>query len=111
MSKITCTSPIDGSVYVEKDVQSKQEIESLLYAARKAQLKWAETDLMDRISLVKAAVSKLEDMNDDIVIEIAHQMGKLVIGAALKQAAQPAVRAQIVGDLLAPRSPALEGQG
>ncbi|MBT7581620.1 MAG: aldehyde dehydrogenase family protein [Kordiimonadaceae bacterium] len=78
VSKITCTSPIDGSVYVEKDVQSKQEIENLLKAARTAQIKWVATGLNDRISLVKAAVSKLEDMNDEIVTELAHQMGRPV---------------------------------
>lgn len=78
MSKITCTSPIDGSIYVEKDVQSKEEIESLLNTARSAQLKWAKTDLNERISLVKAAVAKLEEMNDEIVVELAHQMGRPV---------------------------------
>lgn len=78
MSKITCTSPIDGSVYIEKDCQSAAEVEPLLVKARSAQIKWAKTDLNERISLVKAAVAKLEEMNDEIVIELAHQMGRPV---------------------------------
>ena len=76
MSKITCVSPIDGSVYAERDVQSKAEIESLLKTARAAQINWAETDLDKRISLVERAIAKLEDMNDEIVLELAHQMGR-----------------------------------
>ena len=78
MSKITCVSPIDGSVYAEKNIQSKAEIESLLKTARAAQGKWAETDLDKRISLVELAIAKLEDMNDEIVLELAHQMGRPV---------------------------------
>ena len=78
MSKITCISPIDGSIYAERDVQSKAEIEGLLKTARAAQSKWAETDLDKRISLVERVITKLEDMNDEIVLELAHQMGRPV---------------------------------
>lgn len=78
MSKITCISPIDGSVYAQRDIQTKAEIEDLLKMARTAQSEWAKTDLKKRITLVEAAITKLEDMNDEIVIELAHQMGRPV---------------------------------
>ncbi|MBT5187844.1 MAG: aldehyde dehydrogenase family protein [Kordiimonadaceae bacterium] len=76
MSKITCTSPIDSSVYKEVNVQSKAEIEVLLETTHSAQLKWCELTLEKRIELVEAGVANLEKINDEIVIELAHQMGR-----------------------------------
>lgn len=34
MSKLTCISPIDGSVYAERDVQSATEIKAIVATAR-----------------------------------------------------------------------------
>lgn len=78
MARLTCISPIDGSVYAERDVQSKSEIESLLKASRVAQKLWAKTDLEKRIAIVEKAIAKLEDMNGEIVLELAHQIGRPV---------------------------------
>lgn len=78
MSKLTCISPIDGSVYVERDLHSKAEIETLLNGAREAQKSWANTALEARVAIVEKAIAALENMNDEIVVELAHMMGRPV---------------------------------
>lgn len=78
MSKLTCISPIDGSVYAERETQSKSEVQSLLKETRNAQKLWAKTALKDRIAIVEKAIVALEDMNDEIVLELAHLMGRPV---------------------------------
>ncbi|MDG1859678.1 MAG: aldehyde dehydrogenase family protein [Emcibacteraceae bacterium] len=78
MSKLTCTSPIDGSVFIERETQSKSEIQNLLLDTRKAQKIWAKTDLKERITIVEKALVALEEMNGEIVIELAHLMGRPV---------------------------------
>ncbi len=76
MSKLTCISPIDGSVYATRNLQSSAEIKSLINTARSAQKTWAATDLNTRIESVKNAIDALEAMNDEIVLELAHMMGR-----------------------------------
>ena len=78
MSKLTCISPIDGSVYVERNQHSKSEIEILLTNASEVQKSWATAALETRVSLVEKAIKALENMNDEIVIELAHMMGRPV---------------------------------
>ncbi len=78
MSQLTCISPIDGSVFATRDIQSKAQIQSIVKAARSAQKKWAKYDLDKRIAIVENAITKLEEANDDIVIELAHLMGRPV---------------------------------
>ena len=41
-----------------------------------AQSTWAERPLAERIALVQAGVAKIGEMNDEIVPELAHQMGR-----------------------------------
>lgn len=78
MPNLTCISPIDGSVYAQRHIQSKTEVQNLIDKARDAQIKWANTTLDKRIAIVEGAVAKLEEMNDDIVVELAHMMGRPV---------------------------------
>ncbi len=78
MTKITCISPIDGSVVAERDVDSPDAIATALERAGKAQKAWANRPLDERIGLVEKAVNALEAMNDEIVPELARQMGRPV---------------------------------
>ncbi len=78
MTKITCISPIDGSVVAERDVDSPDGIAAALERAGKAQKAWANRPLDERIGLVEKAVNALEAMNDEIVPELARQMGRPV---------------------------------
>ncbi|MBL1420257.1 MAG: aldehyde dehydrogenase family protein [Alphaproteobacteria bacterium] len=78
MSKLTCISPIDGSVYAERAVQSAAEITAIVGKARDAQKVWAKVDVAERVKIVEAAIAALEGMNDEIVLELAHLMGRPV---------------------------------
>ncbi len=79
MSKtVKCISPIDGSVYAERPVLDAKAASAAVERARKAQLEWAARPLSERIALVLAGVAKVGEMNDLIVPELAHQMGRPV---------------------------------
>ncbi len=78
MSKISCISPIDGSLVADRYVDSLEDLQSGLERARAAQKEWACRPLDERISIVEKAVSALEAMNDEIVPELARMMGRPV---------------------------------
>ena len=73
---IRCISPIDGSVYIERPALSLDAAKAAAARARAAQKGWAARPLADRIALVLKAVEHVGAMNDVIVPELAHQMGR-----------------------------------
>jgi len=73
---IQCISPIDGSVYAERPTLSLTESRAAADRARAAQAGWAARPLADRIALVRAGVAAVGAMNDEIVPELAHMMGR-----------------------------------
>lgn len=75
---LRCISPITGEPYVERELQSRAELDGVVAAARAAQVEWAATPLATRVRLVDAMVHELEAMNDEIVVELAHMMGRPV---------------------------------
>lgn len=75
---ITCTSPIDGSVYATRETLSAEAARATVASAQNAQSAWAALPLEDRIARVMDGVAKIGEMNDEIVPEIAHQMGRPV---------------------------------
>ncbi|MFT6676728.1 MAG: acyl-CoA reductase-like NAD-dependent aldehyde dehydrogenase [Sulfitobacter sp.] len=76
MSTITCISPIDGSVYAERPALSAEAAQAAVARAKAAGADWAARPLAERVALVMAGVAKIGEMNDQIVPEIAHQMGR-----------------------------------
>ncbi|MDO5640822.1 MAG: aldehyde dehydrogenase family protein [Paracoccus sp. (in: a-proteobacteria)] len=76
--KIQLVSPVDGAVYVTRDVLSPDQAREALARARDAQPDWAARPLEDRIARVMAGVDALIAMNDDIVPELARMMGRPV---------------------------------
>lgn len=77
MSKtLKCISPIDGLVYAERPVLESSDALSLTARARKAQKAWAARSVKERIALVMAGVEAIGAMNDEIVPELAWQMGR-----------------------------------
>ncbi len=78
MTKIKLISPIDGSIYLEREAASLEEAKNTITNAKQAQKAWAARSLDERIDLVMAGVKKLHEMNDEIVFELAHQMGRPV---------------------------------
>lgn len=73
---IRCISPIDGSVYAERPVLSAQDAQAAVARAKTAQPAWAARPLAERIALVQDGVANVGAMNDEIVPELAHQMGR-----------------------------------
>lgn len=76
--KITCISPIDGSIYSERPCFTSEEAAASVTLAQKAQEAWATMPLKDRAALVMAGVAKIGEQNDEIVQELAWQMGRPV---------------------------------
>ena len=78
MPTLTCLSPIDGSVLAERDTDEPKAIDAALAKARAAQKAWARLPLDDRVALVAKGIEALAGMNDEIVVELARQMGRPV---------------------------------
>lgn len=75
---IQCISPIDGSVYAERPAADIGAMRTSVARAREAQREWAARPLQERIDLVLAGVARLGEMNDAVVPELAHMMGRPV---------------------------------
>jgi acyl-CoA reductase-like NAD-dependent aldehyde dehydrogenase len=73
---IKCISPIDGSIYAERPILSRSEADATVTRAKIAQRKWNMRPIEERIELVKAGVAAIGAMNEEIVPEIAWQMGR-----------------------------------
>ncbi|MGN6467838.1 MAG: aldehyde dehydrogenase family protein [Rhizobiaceae bacterium] len=71
-------SPIDGSIYAERPVASEAAIHAAVERARTTQAEWAARPVAERGRYVLAMLEALVGMNDEIVIELAWQMGRPV---------------------------------
>ncbi|MDR6431923.1 aldehyde dehydrogenase family protein [Brucella pseudogrignonensis] len=69
-------SPIDGSVYAERAYANDAAINAAVTAARQAQPQWAATSIAERARYCRAALDALAAMQDEIIAEIAWQMGR-----------------------------------
>ena len=74
--KITCISPVDGRVYASRPVASKKQITQTFVAARAAQQTWKRLPVAERAAYCSAAVDAMVAMTDEIVPELAWQMGR-----------------------------------
>jgi len=73
---LRCISPIDGSVYAEREALTFNQASVSVTRARLAQQDWAALPLAERIARVTAGVAAIGAMNDAIVPELAWQMGR-----------------------------------
>jgi acyl-CoA reductase-like NAD-dependent aldehyde dehydrogenase len=78
MTMLRCISPIDGSVYAERPTMSLDEAKATVARARSAQRAWTARPLAERIALVRQGVTKLGQMSDVVVPELARMMGRPV---------------------------------
>ena len=78
MSILKCISPIDGSVFAERATMEPAAARALVDRARAAQADWAARPQAERTRLVMAGVAAVGAMNDEIVPELAHLMGRPV---------------------------------
>ena len=76
MSKIQCISPVDGSVYVERETASADTIQQTLEKASQAQRQWRSLALSERQALCSKAVDAFVARRDDIAEELCWQMGR-----------------------------------
>ncbi|SER55222.1 aldehyde dehydrogenase family protein [Rhizobium sp. NFR03] len=78
MTMIQCISPVDGSVYAEREAMPYEAAADAVARARKAQKSWARRPLEERVQLVLKGVTRLNEMVADVVPELAWQMGRPV---------------------------------
>lgn len=78
MSVLQCISPIDGSIYAEREALSLDAASAACARELAAQKAWAARPLEERIAKVRAGVLLLGEMGDEMVIELAHMMGRPV---------------------------------
>jgi len=77
MSKVQVTrSPIDDSVYVERNLATQAEITQALVKANCAQVKWQKTSLAQRAHICHAMVDALIDNEDEVAQQICWMMGR-----------------------------------
>ena len=78
MSQITCISPVDGSTYAQVDCTTDAGVADSLAKARVAQRDWSDLSITQRRDYCTAAVDAMLAMGDEIVPELAWQMGRPV---------------------------------
>ncbi|CAN7454805.1 aldehyde dehydrogenase family protein [Pararhizobium sp. LjRoot255] len=78
MSMIQCISPVNGEVYAERPAVDTATAAAAVARARAAQKSWAKRPVEDRVKLVLAGVARLNEMVDEVVPELAWQMGRPV---------------------------------
>jgi len=73
---IDLISPVDGSVYLTRDVMSRDAAFEAARKARDAQSDWAARPLEDRIAAVRRANEIVGQDTESMARELAHQMGR-----------------------------------
>ena len=73
---LTCTSPIDGSVYATRETLSPDAARSAAQTARHAQPSWAARPLTERANLIRRTVQIMGEQTDRMTLELAHHMGR-----------------------------------
>ena len=76
--KLRTISPVDGSIYVERDLAGAAEIDAALDAAVRAQKAWQETPIEERQAILGKAVDAFLAHGDEIAEELTWQMGRPV---------------------------------
>ena len=76
---LKCISPVDGTVFAERETVGLAGAEEAVARARAAQKAWAARPLQERADLVVAGIDALGNMGDGILVtELAHMMGRPV---------------------------------
>ncbi len=78
MEDLVCISPVDGREYARRAPTPDREVDAAIVKASAAQREWARVPLAERAALVLRLVEAMEALNDEIVPELAWQMGRPV---------------------------------
>jgi acyl-CoA reductase-like NAD-dependent aldehyde dehydrogenase len=76
MSRLQCITPVDGSVYVERETATSEQIQQALSASASAQKSWRDTPLAERQALCSKAVDAFVARKQEIAEELSWQMGR-----------------------------------
>jgi acyl-CoA reductase-like NAD-dependent aldehyde dehydrogenase len=71
-------SPVDGSVYLERQLATDEMIENALAKATAAQKEWKKTTITERAAFCLKAVEYFVEHADEIGLELTWQMGRPV---------------------------------
>jgi acyl-CoA reductase-like NAD-dependent aldehyde dehydrogenase len=71
-------TPVDGSVYVTRELASNKGIDTALTRAVAAQKKWKQTAIADRVAVVRRMVEWCVARADELATELSWQMGRPV---------------------------------
>src|SRR5436190_6915713 len=105
-------SPIDGRVYAERPVASGAEIETAVAKARAGRRAWGEVTVRERAKFLEHFVDALLSKNDEIVPELAWQMGRPIRFGGEKRGVEERSRHMIAiaeGSLAPSERPAQDG--
>ncbi|MGE0133166.1 MAG: aldehyde dehydrogenase family protein [Blastocatellales bacterium] len=69
-------TPIDGSIYVERELATPQQIESTLAKAATAQQSWKRAPVAERVAVCQRMLDWLLDRSDQIGEELTWQIGR-----------------------------------
>jgi acyl-CoA reductase-like NAD-dependent aldehyde dehydrogenase len=69
-------SPVDGSVYVERELASSVQVEAALESARLAQRVWRAVSVAERAAILGRFCDAFESQRDAIAGELSWQMGR-----------------------------------
>jgi len=78
LETIKLKSPVDGSIYAERPVATDAQVNAAVERAKAAQVEWTKTPIATRGKYMLAMLEALVAMTDEIVPEIAWQMGRPV---------------------------------
>ncbi len=108
MNDIVCISPVDGSEVARRTLASRAEVGAALSTARKAQRRWAATPLAERKAKMVEFLAALLAQNQEIVPELAMQMGRPIGYGGEMRGFEERLRAliEISDEALAPIVPA-----
>ena len=82
MSKLHCISPIDGSLYVERELAGAEQIAAALAKAERAQQAWKRTPLSERVAIGRKAIAAFVAKEDQLAEELCWMMGRPIRYAA-----------------------------
>jgi acyl-CoA reductase-like NAD-dependent aldehyde dehydrogenase len=108
VNDIVCISPVDGSIVARRPIATDLEIGRALVAARQAQQEWSRVPLAERKAKVLAFLEVMRAQNDEIVPELAMQMGRPVRYGGELRSLEERVQTlvELSDEALAPTTPA-----
>ena len=78
MKRQKTITPVDGSVYVERDLASNSAIERALFMAEKAQKAWKQVPVGERAGICRSMAEWCVSRANELATELSWQMGRPV---------------------------------